>query len=187
MRRAPGRLPAVAASASGSLSVLPQKTPTLLAPLAVLLLVQAALGVLVPPHWQPQALQASANTAGNSTAAFVSLSAYPLARCLDGSPSGYYIRAATAPAAADSWLFLLDGGGVCTTEADCLSRSRTALGSSRAWPASWALNTTDLTTPDPRNPFAAFNMVYLQYCDGSMHSGARTALGESEFGVENGF
>jgi hypothetical protein len=118
---------------------------------------------------------AAAATPTNTSAGFVSLASYPLARCLDGSHAGYYVRRATRPSAADSWLFLLDGGGLCTTEADCTSRSKTDLGSSLSWPQSYALNATDLTTPDSRNPFAAWNMVYLQYCDGSMHSGARTA------------
>lgn len=116
-------------------------------------------------------------------ASFVSLAAHPLARCLDGTHSGYYIRPATHPAAADSWLFLLDGGGICTTKADCLSRSTTKLGSSKSWPAVWNLSTTALTTNSPKNPFHAFNVVYLQYCDGSMHSGARTAPSAETFGL----
>lgn len=93
----------------------------------------------------------------NETARFVSLGggAYPLARCLDGSPSGYYIRKALRAEAASSWLFLLDGGGICTTREDCISRSSTDLGSSKGWPSSYNVNATDLTTPDPRNPLCA--------------------------------
>ena len=93
----------------------------------------------------------------NETARFVSLGGgtYPLARCLDGSPSGYYIRTALRAEAASSWLFLLDGGGICTTREDCISRSSTDLGSSKGWPSSYNVNATDLTTPDPRNPLCA--------------------------------
>jgi hypothetical protein len=123
--------------------------------------------------------------ADNGTASFVplELAEYPYARCLDGSRAGYYVRTATSAATADSWLFLLNGGGFCATREDCTARSTTDLGSSASWPLAFALNSTDLTTPDPRNPFASWNVVYLQYCDGSMHSGARTAPGAETFGL----
>ena len=124
-----------------------------------------------------------ADISGNGSASFVSLAGYPLARCLDGSSSGYYIRNATTKATQSSFLFLLDGGGLCTTETDCKARALTDLGSSKSWPPSYALNATDLTTPDQRNPFAAWTMVYLQYCDGSMHSGARTSASAETFGL----
>ena len=97
-----------------------------------------------------------------SVAVFVpfTLTEYPYARCLDGSPSGYYFRAATDPTNANDWLFLLDGGGICTTKEDCLNRTHGDLGSSVHWPRSFLLNSTDLTTPNPKNPFAGYNMVY---------------------------
>jgi hypothetical protein len=131
------------------------------------------------------AVSAASAVSSNDTtlAGFVSLSGYPYARCLDGSSSGYYIRKATSAASADSWLFLLDGGGICTTKEDCTQRATTDLGSSKNWPQEWALNTTDLTTSEPENPFSNWNMVYLQYCDGSMHSGARTSATAETFGL----
>ena len=64
------------------------------------------------------------------------------------------------------------------TPADCLSRSKGILGSSRSWPASLAefwqpegagfygLMAPNNATND-FNPFGSWNMVWLAYCDGS--------------------
>lgn len=120
----------------------------------------------------------------NHTATFVSLREFPAAKCLDGSSTGYFVRRALSPDHADSWLFVLEGGGVCTTQADCIARANgTELGSSTAWPKTLDLNQTDLTTSDPRNPFALWNMVWLKYCDGSMHTGSRTSASVDTFGL----
>jgi hypothetical protein len=37
--------------------------------------------------------------------------AYPAAKCLDGSPAGYYFRNATKPDDVDNWIIFLEGGG----------------------------------------------------------------------------
>ena len=47
------------------------------------------------------------------------------ARCLDGSPSGYYYREG---AAADSVVIFLEGGGLCVEPIDCLDRAKGNLG-----------------------------------------------------------
>lgn len=52
------------------------------------------------------------------------------ALCLDGTPGGYYQR----PGLSESWMIELEGGGWCVNEADCLSRSKTDIGSSKSWP-----------------------------------------------------
>ena len=39
------------------------------------------------------------------------LNAFPYARCLDGSPSGYYLRPATSNLTASKFLVILEGGG----------------------------------------------------------------------------
>jgi hypothetical protein len=71
------------------------------------------------------------------------LTAYPMARCLDGSPAGYY----TGPAAAepDRFLLHLQGGGWCTSYDDCAARAGTHYGSSAAW-------TRSGPCPDAQNP-----------------------------------
>jgi hypothetical protein len=54
-------------------------------------------------------------------------------RCLDGTPAGYYLRKSS-----DSSLFVvyLEGGGTCSNQADCASRAKSHLGSSKYWAAS---------------------------------------------------
>ena len=51
------------------------------------------------------------------------LNAFPYARCLDGSPSGYYLRPATSNLTASKFLVILEGGGMCTGREDCTARS----------------------------------------------------------------
>ena len=78
---------------------------------------------------------------------------YPYARCLDGSPSGLYLRrspAAPTATASTSWLFMLDGGGACTHEEDCVARSKGKLGSSKGWNRTVDLNQASWTSDDER-------------------------------------
>ena len=109
-----------------------------------MLLAAAACGLVVASAPAASASSASllgssrlgaASGATNDSAAFVSLAAYPLARCLDGSHAGFYVRKATEQSAADRWLFLLDGGGICTFKEDCINRSSTDLVSDIAFGA----------------------------------------------------
>ena len=45
------------------------------------------------------------------------------ARCLDGSPAGYYVKRAPAESPnADKWVVFLEGGGLCVEPFDCKSR-----------------------------------------------------------------
>ena len=38
-------------------------------------------------------------------------------------------------------------------------------------------------TTDPGNPFAAWNTIWLKYCDGSIHTGQRTNATADTFGL----
>ena len=109
----------------------------------------------------------------SATAQLVSLEAYPYAKCLDGSPSGYYFREASSDRARRKWLVVLEGGGICTGQADCTARAETDLGSSKNWDATFDWNSTSLTTTDTRNPFSEWNVAWVKYCDGSMFTGSR--------------
>ena len=71
------------------------------------------------------------------TASARSLDAYPLAKCLDGSSARYYLRAGTNPS---RWLIFHEGGGFCTSIADCRQRAKTRLGSTARDEASMALD-----------------------------------------------
>eukprot|EP00656_Telonema_subtile_P054041 TRINITY_DN7959_c0_g1_i1.p1 TRINITY_DN7959_c0_g1~~TRINITY_DN7959_c0_g1_i1.p1 ORF type:complete len:377 (-),score=28.98 TRINITY_DN7959_c0_g1_i1:225-1355(-) len=107
----------------------------------------------------------------NSTeATFVSLSHHPNAVCLDGSPAGFYIR----PGSSRTFVFWLEGGGLCSHEADCKSRSTTALGSSTGWPSSRQLDRVIQSGDSNLNPsFSTATMVFLPYCTGDVHAGTR--------------
>jgi len=96
-------------------------------------------------------------------------------RCLDGSPSGYYIRPsnATFGIAATSWVFYLQGGGLCIEPIDCYTRTHTIDGSSNNWNATYTDNTGVLST-ESFNPFSQFNHVYVPYCSGDTHTGTET-------------
>ena len=87
-------------------------------------------------------------------------------RCLDGSPAGFYFRPAAEASSARKWVFYMEGGGLCQTPADCLNRSHTDLGSSKAWPSTWIDPTGLLTSNTSINPWAAYNHVWLRYCSG---------------------
>ena len=104
------------------------------------------------------------------------------ARCLDGSPFGYYLRrsaaADTAATSSSSWIIFLEGGGLCVEPIDCLSRAKSALGSSTKWGATWTPGTDgaqDILSDDvTTNPsFAGFNHVYMPYCSGDTWTGTR--------------
>ena len=66
---------------------------------------------------------------GEASISFLSSDQYPTARCLDGSPGAYYLRKGTP--GNKTWVFMLEGGGLCSHKDDCTERSTTDLGSSK--------------------------------------------------------
>lgn len=96
------------------------------------------------------------------------------AKCLDGTPGGYWI---SEGAEKLKFLVHLQGGGWCTSFADCAARSLTPLGSS----ATWKVNETTLAdggnhgmlnrAPDLNPQFHNWTMVYVGYCDGGSFAG----------------
>ena len=57
-----------------------------------------------------------AYTTNSSYGNLTLLTDYPTARCLDGSSSGFYLRPALNSASASKWMFMLEGGGLCSEE-----------------------------------------------------------------------
>jgi hypothetical protein len=92
--------------------------------------------------------------------------------CLDGSPGGFYYRAATDPEHKNDWLLHFKGAGWCFDDVDCLARSQMEFGSSNFWK-----NTTGGWNGGllaPRDPeFGKFNKVILLYCDGTSFTSNR--------------
>jgi hypothetical protein len=102
---------------------------------------------------------------------------------LDGSPYGFYFKPSQS-GKSTKWTISIEGGGWCYNEAECYSRSKGALGTSKAWPA---------TMPFSLDP-AGFhfrqwemgcmnaegdtldmdcNAIYLPYGDGASFAGFR--------------
>ena len=64
------------------------------------------------------------------------------------------------------------GGGWCEGYADCVARSLTDLGSSKAYPPNVTEDTGYFSTDATTNPLMSnWNMVLLKYCDGASFSG----------------
>ena len=94
------------------------------------------------------------------------------ARCLDGSPPGYYMRPGSGEG-ANKWILHLMGGAWCATTVDCYKRSFTELGSTTPWNMSpefaGILSSDKSVNPD----FYNWNAVFVIYCDGGSFAGDR--------------
>eukprot|EP00729_Bicosta_minor_P016552 gene16552-30268_t len=109
---------------------------------------------------------------------------YPLARCLDGSSSGLYWKTATEGGNhTNDWLIVLDGGGICTHKDDCTKRANTSLGSSKFFTPTFNFSSIAFTTDDKRNPFKDWNLIFVPYCDGGLHSGQKTVADNSTYNL----
>ena len=105
------------------------------------------------------------------------------ARCLDGTPAGFYFQAALSAEGNSSWVIHLQGGGECATQASCYSRLGTASGSSKYFTPTVGLGL--LNSPDPAENPALYdaNHVWLPYCQGDLWSGTVTEAGEATWGL----
>lgn len=104
------------------------------------------------------------------------------ARCLDGSPGGYYMRTATNSTTANKWVFSLQGGGECVTEDDCAGRATSDLGSSTNWSSDGTDLLEQFQDSDPANPFNDWNHVFVMYCTGDLHLGTVETPGDDQWG-----
>ena len=95
------------------------------------------------------------------------------ALCSDGSPAGFYFEA-SASGDNSKWVIELEGGGICESYDDCVSRQGSDLGSSKNWGpfiTDGGQNSRNCTVnPD----FCDFNHVFLPYCSGDIWSGNQT-------------
>eukprot|EP00928_Gymnodinium_smaydae_P020263 TRINITY_DN17835_c0_g5_i1.p1 TRINITY_DN17835_c0_g5~~TRINITY_DN17835_c0_g5_i1.p1 ORF type:complete len:443 (+),score=51.57 TRINITY_DN17835_c0_g5_i1:39-1367(+) len=99
------------------------------------------------------------------------LAAYPEALCLDGSSGRYYFR----PGEGDGrskYVIYFQGGGFCTSHADCAARSQTYLGTTRKDSDAMHLDYPVSSSSSEDNPLLwNWNQVYVRYCDGGYLSG----------------
>lgn len=90
--------------------------------------------------------------------------------CLDGSPAGYYLHEGDP----NKWIVAFQGGGWCTSDLDCLSRSKTTLGSSTQWPAFYKMNGIGLYNSTLNPDFYNWTSLMVYYCDGASFAGDLT-------------
>ena len=110
------------------------------------------------------------------------LTEYPLAKCMDGSPAGYYYAPATSNASQSSWIVELEGGGECAAAAQCRRKLETSLGSSKHWKPAVSLSYFNQDTKE--NPrLREWNRVFIPYCSQDLWTGRRTAKSAETFGV----
>lgn len=101
------------------------------------------------------------------------LSAYPEAVCLDGTPGRYYFRPGQG-SGATKFLVFHEGGGFCTSDADCAKRAGGQYGSTKADAPTKALLHPFFATSAEKNPLMwDWNHVLVRYCDGAYFSGER--------------
>ena len=114
----------------------------------------------------------------------VLLREYENAKCLDGTPFGYYVRRANPLSEnREKWIVFLQGGGLCVEPIDCIIRKNNSegRGSSSYWESTFNPGESglqDIVSDDPNiNPyFYNFNHVYLRYCSGDTWTGTRTSF-----------
>ncbi|CAE8600648.1 unnamed protein product [Polarella glacialis] len=120
----------------------------------------------------------------------------PLAVCLDGSSYGFYWQKASDPTASEKWLFFLQGGGECTSQASCQSQCGNGTGlttscglspsqecgfggecSLQQWHSVIATADQKFLSVDPVvNPVMhGWNHVYMPFCSQDQWSGTRTS------------
>lgn len=103
------------------------------------------------------------------------LEAYPLAKCLDGSPGAYYYRP-SSNFSSRSFLFFQEGGGWCYPSAapytpedldsNCLWRSKGPVGTTTRDPPNITFSKGMLSTEPTESIFSDFHLVFMRYCDG---------------------
>ena len=95
-----------------------------------------------------------------------------------------YLKTATAGGNnTNDWLIVLDGGGICTHKDDCTARANTSLGSSKFFPPTFNFSSIAFTSDDAKNPFQHWNLIFVPYCDGGLHSGQKTVADESTYNL----
>lgn len=103
--------------------------------------------------------------------------------CRNGQPTGYAI---TKNPASRKLLIYMEGGGACFNPVSCLQN-----------PESWPANETSLMKALTRNwilsrsssnsPFKDWNIVFIPYCSGDVHTGSSMSgyNGEPQMGFQN--
>ncbi len=90
-------------------------------------------------------------------------------QCRDGSDTGFGLRRA---AGSRDLLILLQGGGACFDFLSCLLNPRRYSEASFDAEIATIGELGAFSTTEPANPFLTWNVVYVPYCTGDVHSGS---------------
>ena len=104
------------------------------------------------------------------------LDKHPYAKCMDGSPAGYYFASNSS---SKSWIIELQGGGECASAKLCDSRVGTPLFSSKYFPRTVVF---DFLNSQQNPKLNSFNRVFLPYCSQDLWTGQRKTNNEDTFG-----
>ena len=93
------------------------------------------------------------------------------ALCTDGTPSGYYFE--KSKTGSKKWVIWIQGGGLCQSNADCVSRQGGDLGTSSTWSKTQRGAQLQSTDASENPDFHEWNMLYLKYCSGDVWTGTQ--------------
>ena len=109
------------------------------------------------------------------------------ARCMDGTPGGFYYAVGGSRANASRLIIHLEGGGECRTARACATWAFHS-GSSTTWPAlrllpnalrsAWPGSPMDPSL-DANPDFHDWAKLFVPYCSADMHSGTRTSRSQA--------
>lgn len=117
----------------------------------------------------------AAAVAGSGPFPLVLLKDRPTARCMDGTPAGYYLEPAAPGPNASKWIIYIQGGGECGDKPSCDGRAKSALGSSNYFAASISsMPYFSVNNPETNPNFASWSHVYVPYCTSDLFSGTQT-------------
>ncbi|KAA0173536.1 hypothetical protein FNF27_05031 [Cafeteria roenbergensis] len=107
-----------------------------------------------------------------------------LGKCLDGTPSGFYLSPSVTAAARTKWILNLEGGGECASKDRCLSQLNGPLGSSKYFSKTWRMNQFLISRDSKTNPATwDWNMVHLPYCTQDLWMGTRATPSNQSYGL----
>mmetsp|Transcript_21245 Transcript_21245/g.50337 ORF Transcript_21245/g.50337 Transcript_21245/m.50337 type:complete len:526 (-) Transcript_21245:25-1602(-) len=94
-------------------------------------------------------------------------------RCLDGSMADFYYK--PGPGESTTWIIYMEGGGFCSTKAECQMRATSVLGTSTRGPTQKAGLGGLFCSNEAANPgFSNAHKLYIPYRSGDLHAGQRT-------------
>ncbi len=108
----------------------------------------------------------------------VTLDEYPDAVCNDGSPGILYVRAASLPAAKNSWVIHLQAGGSCSSWEECRNRwcafqSPYDAAKMSSTYAPDVTSASGIFARNAQNSLGPANQVYVYYCSSDAHRGRK--------------